>query len=95
METKKAEEKARREAIYAQYLQRKADAENMDEDIKSAPVVKKRERQKPRAPRPKSQPPVPLSSGGGGHGVLADDRNSASSHSHSSQEDLYPRGRTQ
>ena len=91
-EQKKAEEKTRREAIFAQYLMRKADADNTDEDAKPAPPIKKRERIRPKSQRPKSQPPVPYGAthgggvgGGSGHG---DEGNSASSHSHSSQEDV-------
>ena len=73
---------------------RKANAENNEEDIKPTPPIKKRDRAKPKAQRPKSQPPVPLSGGGGGMsaGGTGDDRNSASSHSHSSQEELCARG---
>ena len=89
-ENKKAEEKARREAIFNQYLQRKADADNTDEDSKAPPPVKKRERMKPKGQRPKSQPPAPI---GGLHSGMGEvDQTSASSHSHSSQEDLCAKG---
>ena len=84
-EQKKAEEKTRREAIFQQYLQKKAEQESEEKGVGVAP------RRHPTpgnrtarlAARPKSQPPV----------SHHDDRASHSS-SHSSQEEIFPPGRS-
>ena len=77
-EQKKAEDKARRDAIYQQYLERKAERESSEGDGSSGSSsvprrLKNKGKDKP--PRPKSQPPGGL----GAAGIPTDYRNTQNS----------------
>ena len=80
-EQKKAEEKTRREAIFQQYLQKKAEQDSAEEGVAPRRHPTPGNRTARLAARPKSQPPV----------SHHDDRVSHSS-SHSSQEEIFPPG---
>lgn len=54
---KKADEKTRREAIFQNYLQRKAEEDGSEDDVRPASHSKRQNAAKPKTPRPKSQPP--------------------------------------
>ena len=82
-EQKKAEEKTRREAIFQQYLQKKAEQDSAEEGVAPRRHPTPGNRTARLAARPKSQPPV----------SHHDDRASHSS-SHSSQEEIFPPGRS-
>lgn len=80
-EQKRAEEKARRDAIYQQYLQKKMESEMSEEVIqKPLPPVIRRQRSA-RAARPKSQPALTPEITAAVVGV-------ASGHGHSSHDNL-------
>ena len=74
-EAKKAEEAAKREQIFQEYLRKKEERENAEEDSRAGISPAKKREKNPTKPRPKSQPPS-----------LLDDKYSASSAS--SQEDI-------
>ncbi len=82
---KKAEEKARREAIFQQYQQKKAERAVAEEESKTGITIQRKPKSKPKSARPKSQH-IPTSA------MIVDDKQSVSSHSHSSQEDLHAKG---
>lgn len=93
-EQKKADEKAKRDAIFQEYLRKKAEREVAEEESKAgisgpSSAVQRRLKNKAKGPRPKSQPPGGTTAPG-----VTEDGNSHSSQSHSSQEDLHTRGRS-